>query len=483
MVYSFATKTPITNCFYTGCDFTPDVVELAIQFANNPNYRSASAAELINDNGFFRRPIRPEDMRLLDFSTPLTNETALDLGGLIANRVLLNTFECHIHEPPASCADDDVHAYQTFYAAETRQLGQAIRPLMQKYLFSYLNLNKANQSLADSNQHHERDISELIQNTFAQISQRQRHLAQIVSSTSPDNRSHSESIILIQHAGLLSAKQWAAKHALAVGILHSSWSEFNGTTPITDLTKHALLRATTERNLVTGAHRYWQFYLSSALGCSNLLYSHCYTPTHGLQALATLLLCRLHLVAFHQSFSHSLMPIDENNEGLSLFSLSTEIDHIKKILQHAASQYGRSAYDIFIGGFLQAGHQWRIFDKDLSEQLIWLSTLDQHQEIAQKIMQVVERNKDNIDLDTFFETLETCSTTHVHDEHRLVVIESGQMVFWGHPEMRLHLSPGEMILVPRNRLHGSSITTAKCIYHQPIITPAWLAENKISLVT
>lgn len=67
-----------------------------------------------------------------------------------------------------------------------------------------------------------------------------------------------------------------------------------------------------------------------------------------------------------------------------------------------------------------------------------------------------------------------CSTTHVHNDHRLVVIESGQMVFWGNLGMKLRLQPGEMILVPQGRLHGSSVESDECTYHQPIIPDDWV---------
>jgi hypothetical protein len=48
------------------------------------------------------------------------------------------------------------------------------------------------------------------------------------------------------------------------------------------------------------------------------------------------------------------------------------------------------------------------------------------------------------------------------------------MVFWGRPEMSLRMVPGDMILVPRGRLHGSSVDSEQCVYHQPIIPDEWV---------
>ena len=47
-------------------------------------------------------------------------------------------------------------------------------------------------------------------------------------------------------------------------------------------------------------------------------------------------------------------------------------------------------------------------------------------------------------------------------------------LFWGNLGMTLRLAPGEMVLVPEGRLHGSTIESDECTYHQPIIPDAWV---------
>jgi mannose-6-phosphate isomerase-like protein (cupin superfamily) len=111
---------------------------------------------------------------------------------------------------------------------------------------------------------------------------------------------------------------------------------------------------------------------------------------------------------------------------------------------------------------------------NLSEQLRWLSSVERYQAIAKAIDARIQAECPNIDRETFVEPREMCSTTHVHDDHRLVVIESGDMVFWGNLGMTLRLKPGEMVLVPQGRLHGSSIESDECTYHQPIIPEEWI---------
>ena len=87
-------------------------------------------------------------------------------------------------------------------------------------------------------------------------------------------------------------------------------------------------------------------------------------------------------------------------------------------------------------------------------------------------MELIAGSASPPDMESYDEPSSERSTTHVHDTDRLLVIDSGEMDFWhslGAPE---HFVPGDMLFVPRHRLHGSVVTTARCRYHQPIISEA-----------
>ena len=53
------------------------------------------------------------------------------------------------------------------------------------------------------------------------------------------------------------------------------------------------------------------------------------------------------------------------------------------------------------------------------------------------------------------------------------------MQFWGNLGMELQLNEGDMVLIPEGRLHGSTVLSAECTYHQPIIPEAWLQEERL----
>jgi hypothetical protein len=149
---------------------------------------------------------------------------------------------------------------------------------------------------------------------------------------------------------------------------------------------------------------------------------------------------------------------------------------VDNLLRPFADRYGPTVWSEAATGFQMCARAQEQADADLHRQLLWLSGIDDFCRLATDIQSKIDSEHIPINRETFVEPREMCSTTHVHDDHRLVVVETGEMVFWGMPGMRLCLKPGEMALVPRHRLHGSSVLTNRCVYHQPIIPQKWLAD-------
>lgn len=437
-----------------------DAVEDVARFASNDNFRSASTAELLIDDSYFRRPVRPEDLALIDFSRPLDHDSLLDLGGLIGHRLLLNAYECRLHRPPTQAGDAYRKSAQAFYAAESVEAARNAQPFLERFLFS---------ALADGagSSGPTRPAAETLRDFWDSALQRQTALAAAVGRS--PTRADDEAFVLIQHAALLPSKQWAVRRARGIGLPIDTALPV----PCDPRLPPALAAAAERRGLQLDPHRYWQFYLSTALGCTNFLYSACWSPAHPHAALAALVVCSLHLHAFQHAFQSSLFVATDSPAQLDIDTMCRKVT---AILERDAARYGDGVAAEFADGFAAAARQWVLFDADLAQQVDWLATLDRSRQTARRLMARVEQERQSIRLDTFVETLDMCSTTHVHNEHRLVVVESGQMVFWANVGMRLHLPEGDMILVPRSRLHGSSITTETCVYHQPVIPSDWLAQ-------
>ena len=140
----------------------------------------------------------------------------------------------------------------------------------------------------------------------------------------------------------------------------------------------------------------------------------------------------------------------------------------------AEARFGQAGLARIGQGLAAASAMRMAAERDLSEQLQWLSSIDRYRDIAGLIDRRIQAECPDIDRETFVEPREMCSTTHVHDDHRLVAVESGDMVFEALGLDDPALAPGEMVLVPMGRLHGSSILSDECVYHQPIIPEDWI---------
>jgi len=108
---------------------------------------------------------------------------------------------------------------------------------------------------------------------------------------------------------------------------------------------------------------------------------------------------------------------------------------------------------------------------DFTQQFTWINAMPAYAEKAERLQRAIDEHRIPVQLDTFVESWEECSTTHVHDDDRLLVIESGQMDFWNCLGARHTYRPGDKAFIPKHRLHGSVVLTGECVYHQPVITP------------
>jgi len=106
---------------------------------------------------------------------------------------------------------------------------------------------------------------------------------------------------------------------------------------------------------------------------------------------------------------------------------------------------------------------------DLTIQLRWIDSSPAYRAKAERLQAAIDEHHIPVALDTFVESWEECSTTHVHDDDRLLVIESGEMEFWNCFSGTHKFRPGDKLFIPKHRLHGSVVLSGECVYHQPVI--------------
>jgi mannose-6-phosphate isomerase-like protein (cupin superfamily) len=124
----------------------------------------------------------------------------------------------------------------------------------------------------------------------------------------------------------------------------------------------------------------------------------------------------------------------------------------------------------FCYGLVEYTTLLNVHHDDLITQLRWIDASEACRQKAERLQAAITRHNIAVELDTFVESWEECSTTHVHDADRLLIIESGEMSFWNCFGDLHRLRPGDKLFIPKHRLHGSVVQSGQCVYHQPVIT-------------
>jgi|GEM_PF-844837 len=453
-------------------DFSPfhaqrdQAVESIRAFLAHDAFRSAVVEELELDEDFYRRPLRPEDLAILPFSEPIRAENVNCLAALASNRMMLSINELGVARlPRARRGGDEFERFGEFYSDRNQVHAAMVRPFLENFAFGYAGGEaRAEESAADYQGRLEAlqtEEARFWQSTF-------QHLV------AKDYLQEGLGFILIQRWCLAPTQRVALGRAAASGY-------FEGLElmdqPRLDASDDQTLAALAESLGVNRrAHSYWQFYLATSLAQTNLLGSLASRPDRALALWGAAFAAEAAWLEFSAGVEGACPHLlgqsgAEKNRRESRKALS---ERFGRVLSNVEGRFGRQGLHQFGLGLgaaqkLAARARW-----DLGEQLRWLSAVEQYCELARKVDARVQVECPNIDRETFVEPREMCSTTHVHNDHRLVVIESGDMVFWGNRGMQLKMKVGDMVLIPQGRLHGSTVVSDECTYHQPIIPDDWV---------
>jgi mannose-6-phosphate isomerase-like protein (cupin superfamily) len=443
------------------------ILELIRTFADHEAFRSAAVEELVLDEDFHRRPVRPEDLSFIDFSQAARANTISRLPFLAAQRILLAINELNVARPPKDALK--LSAATRFYETSNQVLGAQIRPFLEAFSFDFLDLPRNSDPTAE-------DIKQCVFSQVETDAVRWSRMLRNLATTKyvKDGLRY----ILIQTSCLLPSKRYALDGASGYGFFDMLPTEIRPSLSADPSLSDATNALAAACDITKREHSYWQFYLSTSLAACNFLYALGKRPDYQLQMLGAAFAAEADQLALGCLIGQGTHHLGLHTAKLNASNLSGDIDGLGRRVAHAMTivgeYYGAAGLKKVYQGLEAARSLGDAAWRNLGEQIRWLSTVDRYQAIAHAIDSRIKAECPNIDQETFVEPREMCSTTHVHDDHRLVVIESGDMVFWGNLGMNLRLKPGEMILVPQGRLHGSSIESDECIYHQPIIPESWI---------
>jgi len=453
-------------------------------FAANPAFRAAEWEELTTENNPYRRPVRPDDLAWLDYSRPMPEFKALKLSALLGHRMLRNVYDAEFHYLPDYRDDANSADLATFYAPRNRILGALARPILERHLFTVLDdVRPEPAGVTGSGGDASADVEALARAAATEL---ERRLAEpgtaFEAAGRTKHRRESSNFLLLQLSTFRPAG-WAALGRLGLGEYHRAHPDLR--TLLQERYQRVLAGGPSYRELlaasgltpVVGA--YWQLYLGSSLGRGNHLLHLAASPEH----LFALLGAIVHDLVDQAAMAAPVAQVAAEGLGYHGAPLVTErltpdsvATLVRQLVGPLRERFGRRVFEDFHSGFQDARWLAALWDRDLAEQLSWADRIEEFQEKAEKIDQHLTNENIQVDLDTFVETNEETSTTHVHNEHRLVMIESGQMHFWNNTTHKIELNEGDKLLIPVSRLHGSTVLSGSCTYHQPIIPDEMLQQ-------
>jgi hypothetical protein len=454
-------------------DFTPFAgqseryVDLIRQFAAGYPFRSAVVEELLLDDDFHRRPLRPEDFEFLKFAKPVRLHNVSRLPALASNRTLLSIYEQAVARLPRADDAQSWEQFAGFHRDESQALGAQIAPFLEAYAFEYLSADP--QPALDAAAA-VRGLENLMaaetafwQETFARLMQR-------------DYLEEGLRFVTVQRWALAPSKHRALARAAASGFF-DMLPEAQRPALERDASDAALLaRVAAASGVTRRQHAYWQFYLPTSMAKCNVLYALGRRPDRAFGLVGAAFAAEAEALVFAGALERAcahLRPAGAAS-GTSASRTAELSERFAGALGIIERDYGAAALAQAVQGAAAAQRLAERARWDLGEQLQWLSSIRDYVAFAHRISTRIDAECPDIDRETFVEPHEMCSTTHVHNDHRLVTIESGEMLFWGNVGMQLKMNPGDKVLIPDGRLHGSTVVSHECTYHQPIIPDAWV---------
>jgi mannose-6-phosphate isomerase-like protein (cupin superfamily) len=137
---------------------------------------------------------------------------------------------------------------------------------------------------------------------------------------------------------------------------------------------------------------------------------------------------------------------------------------IDNIIKPVVEQCGESVIPEIVRGFEEFRLLQEMADEDLIAQIAWSDQREASKAQAQQLLADDDATARKRPWKAFHEVEDEISITHVHEADELFVVDEGELDFVTGHEQTLRLGPGEGIIIPRHRLHGSIVTSQECAY-------------------
>lgn len=439
------------------------------QYVTSPLF--AGVDQWVIDDNPYRRPVRPQDLGLFDFSTVLDKRQVLTGSGLMASRMLLNIYETDLVFLPQGPLEPAYEDFQAFYAPGLRALGEMMRPTLERHTFGFLDdeVDVSGRWSLDSLRAYVESIPELSANP-----PESRALRAVRASRHPEQAAV---MYLIQFASDFLSEA-SAMARVVTGNYGEAQSELFKILideygyGVHD-TKHSTLfeRLLGSLGLHSTPHSYWQFYMPSSLLLTNYWHYICKNHEHFFRYLGALYYTEASLVDVCRQQARTFRDLFGEIVDVRYFTEHVHIDvhhgrmAFEKLLLPAVEKYGAErVVPEVVRGIEEFRLLCEIADDDFEAQMSWIDEADEYRSRADRVHQVVAAQPGRFSTQRFVEPRDELSVTHVHDVDELCHVVDGTVRFVSGHETGVVLTAGDSMLIPSCRLHGSIVESATCTY-------------------
>lgn len=444
-----------------------DLKRLLERYAARPLFDDTSEW-LIRDNPY-RRPIDRESTQQFDFSQTLNRSEVLGPSALAAHRMLLNIYETDLIFLPENDFAARKNEFASYYSNENKLLGELIRPALEAHVFAFLE-----QEIKITGKWTLAAVKVYLQELIAKHEQSELELCTaIVSSADPSRAGRA---FLIQLAcDFLSEASASARNILGkYGQIQSEFFKIviddygYGVHPAKHSTLYENTLATCE--LISEVHAYWKFYLSSTLAICN--YYHYVSRDHSkyFRAIGAIAVAESMFSHTCAKFSQMLRKVFGKTVDTYYFDEHVHIDahHGRMAFEHvvapAIERYGNSVIPDIVRGMEELQLLTAIADEDFMAQVAFGDTVADLKSAAQRIHALVVAGSLQSPVTTHLNTRTQPFITRVSDRDQLYAVESGTLDLVLGPEQTERLDRGEVMIVPRQRLHGTAVVSDEVCY-------------------
>ncbi|HXQ69832.1 MAG TPA: iron-containing redox enzyme family protein [Pyrinomonadaceae bacterium] len=427
-----------------------------------------SAEWLIRDNPYCR-PIDRESIQQFDFSRALSKSEALGASALAAHRMLLNIYETDLIFLPEKNFAARKNDFASFYSNDNKLLGELIRPALEAHVFDFLEheINISGKWTLEA-------VKTYLQELVAKHEQSELELCTaIVSSADPVRAGRS---LLVQLAcDFLSEASASARNILGkYGEIQSEFFKIviddygYGVHPAKHSTLYENTLATAE--LISEVHAYWKFYLSSTLALAN--YYHYVSRDHSkyFRAIGAIAVAESMFSHTCRKVSQMLRTVFGKNVDTYYFDEHFHIDahHGRMAFEHvvapAIERYGNGVIPDIVRGMEELQLLTAIADEDFIAQVSFCDTVADLKAAAQKIQARIVDGSLQQSAVTHLGTSNQPFITRVSNHDQLFAVQSGTIDLVLGPDQTVRLDRGDVMIVPRQRLHGTAIVSEESQY-------------------